>query len=66
MRSMNNYTDLGLSKQTLIQPTNGTAAARSLYDDATNIAMLVESPNKVTGANEIGVCIVTMHYVFSG
>jgi len=37
-----------------------------LYDDATNIAVLVESPNKVTGANEIGVAIVTIHYVFSG
>jgi hypothetical protein len=65
---MNNYTDLGLSKQTcnLIQKTNGSAAARDLYTEATNMAVLVESPNKVTGANEIGVAIVTMHYVFSG
>jgi len=70
-RSMTNYTDLGLSKQaSLIVPTNGTSAARTLYDEPASIALLArastdESTATGNGAN-IGAFVYTIHYEFSG
>jgi hypothetical protein len=65
-RSMNSYTDLGLSKQnSLILPTNGTSASRSLYSDPATIGLLARAPTQASGA-PIGLIVWTIDYEFSG
>jgi hypothetical protein len=44
-RSMNSYTDLGLSKQdSLILPTGGSSASRSLYATPATMGVLARAP----------------------
>jgi len=59
------YHDLGMQKQeTIILRTNGQASSRQVYQDPTNISILVQNPAFDTSA--IGYLEVTVHYVFSG
>lgn len=69
IRSMNNYTDLGLSKQeSLILKTNGAAAARDVYSQPATVVLLGRSGSylSTTGNNNIGLLVYTIHYEFSG
>lgn len=59
------YHDLGMQKQeTIILQTNGQATSRQVYQNATNISILVQNPAFNTTA--IGYLKVVVHYVFSG
>lgn len=62
------YTDLGLSKQAeIIQPTNGSAAARTLYTDPANIVYYTTAQDLGNSVGfQIGYLIFTIHYTFSG
>lgn len=68
---MNNYTDLGLSKQqSLIQKTNGSNAARDLYVESATMNVLARAStfeSTVTGnGGAIGMFVYTVNYEFSG
>jgi hypothetical protein len=64
---MNNYTDLGLSKQdTLILPTNGTSASRALYATPATMGFLARAPNQASSGAPIGLMVWTIEYEFSG
>ena len=66
-RSMNNYTDLGLSKQdTLILPTNGSTGSRALYTDPATIGLLARSPDVSASGSPIGLVVFRIEYEFSG
>ena len=62
-----NYTDLGLSKQdTLILPTNGSSASRSLYNTPATIGLLARAPTGAASGAPLGLVVWTVEYEFSG
>jgi hypothetical protein len=66
-RSMNSYTDLGLSKQdSLILPTNGSSASRTLYQTPATMGVLSRAPTQASSGAPLGLVVWTVCYEFSG
>lgn len=60
------FTNLGIQKQeTVIRKTNGSAAARELYENPAGIVVYAQAPSR-TENSLIGRFIYTLEYEFSG
>lgn len=65
-RSMRVFTNLGIQKQdTIIRKTNGSAAARELYDNPAGIVIYAQAPAREV-SSLVGRFIYTLEYEFSG